>query len=344
MNIAPFSAMITHDGTITFTNIDGRLISVAPNSIVFQDVKDYVKSLGGSPSVEERKTLFEMSSPKERFIQACHGRIRIENNNLYHGDQRIHGYVAEHVLRMLEEGFDTMPILRFLDKLQDNPSYRAVNELFRFMDTNRMAISPDGDILAYKVIRSDYKDIYSATFDNSVGTTVEMARNEVNDDPTQTCSAGLHVCAMSYLRHYGSDKQKKDRVVICKINPKDVVSVPVDYNNAKMRVCRYIVVSEVTGDTNDILHRTTVWESDWDDWFDNDFIGDGDEWFDDDFIDDGDEVVEEDSSVEPSLDKAHIDEERRAAEINAESEAKNAAKKAKRKARRKRAKQRRAEQ
>jgi len=31
--------------------------------------------------------------------------------------------------------------------------------------------------------------------------------------------------------------------VLVKVNPKDVVSVPVDYNNTKMRVCRYEVIS-----------------------------------------------------------------------------------------------------
>ena len=34
-------------------------------------------------------------------------------------------------------------------------------------------------------------------------------------------------------------------MVICEINPADVVSIPADYNNTKMRVCKYTVIGEV---------------------------------------------------------------------------------------------------
>ena len=34
-----------------------------------------------------------------------------------------------------------------------------------------------------------------------------------------------------------------DQVVVCKVNPRDVVSVPTDSNFGKLRVCRYEVVS-----------------------------------------------------------------------------------------------------
>jgi hypothetical protein len=33
--------------------------------------------------------------------------------------------------------------------------------------------------------------------------------------------------------------------MIVAVDPKDVVAVPTDYDNAKMRVCRYTIVGEV---------------------------------------------------------------------------------------------------
>jgi hypothetical protein len=77
----------------------------------------------------------------------------------------------------------------------ENPSYRAVNELYGFLEKNRLPITPDGHFLAYKKVRDDYKDIHSGTMDNSVGKIVEMERNQVNDDKNQTCSSGLHFCS-----------------------------------------------------------------------------------------------------------------------------------------------------
>jgi hypothetical protein len=79
--------------------------------------------------------------------------------------------------------------------------------------------------------------------DNSVGMIVEMERNEVDDNKDQTCSTGLHFCSQDYLPHFGSGSDS--RVVIVKINPSDVVSIPSDYNNAKGRACRYVVVGEI---------------------------------------------------------------------------------------------------
>jgi hypothetical protein len=39
--------------------------------------------------------------------------------------------------------------------------------------------------------------------------------------------------------------------VIVKINPRDVVSIPTDYNNAKGRACRYEVIGEVGANPDD---------------------------------------------------------------------------------------------
>jgi hypothetical protein len=75
---------------------------------------------------------------------------------------------------------------------------------------------------------------------NSVGQVVEMERNTVDDDKDRTCSSGLHFCSQSYLAHFGGE-----RTVIVKINPRDVVSIPSDYNDAKGRACRYEVIGEL---------------------------------------------------------------------------------------------------
>lgn len=47
------------------------------------------------------------------------------------------------------------------------------------------------------------------------------------------------------LNHYGSSSGTK--IVKVKVHPKDVVSIPVDYNNAKMRTCGYEVIEEYHG-------------------------------------------------------------------------------------------------
>ena len=127
-----------------------------------------------------------------------------------------------------------------------NPSKRAVDELYGFLEKNSLPITPDGCFLAYKRVRGDYKDCYTGTMDNSVGCVVEMERNMVDDNRDNTCSAGLHFCSHDYLRSFSGE-----RTVIVKINPADVVSIPSDYDNAKGRTCRYEVIGEVAQSPDD---------------------------------------------------------------------------------------------
>lgn len=169
--------------------------------------------------------------------------VELRAGVVYYNDKAIHNSLTDRIVSMANEGFDIEPMCNFLKNLYDNPSYRAVNEFYPFMEKGKLPITEDGHFLAYKRVRNNYTDCHSGTFDNSVGTVVEMPRNQVNEDPKQTCSEGLHFCSRDYLPHFGTDDG--NRTVILKINPRDVVAIPVDYNDAKGRTCRYEVIGEL---------------------------------------------------------------------------------------------------
>lgn len=141
---------------------------------------------------------------------------------------------------MYKEGFDIDPLVAFLHNLYENPSNNAINELYGFLEAGNLPITSDGHFLAYKKVNDNYTDCHTGKIDNSVGQVVEMPRNEVDDNRENTCSHGLHFCSLDYLKHFHGA-----RIVILKINPKDVVSIPSGYWNTKGRCCRYVVVGEV---------------------------------------------------------------------------------------------------
>lgn len=148
--------------------------------------------------------------------------------------------VVSRIVDSFKSGKDFNYLLQFLDNVAGNPSNTAIQELYLFLEDNELPITPDGYFLAFKRITNDYKDCYTKTFDNRVGAVVQMNREDVDADRDRTCSNGLHFCAKGYLEHYCGD-----RVVVVKINPADVVSIPSDYNNMKGRCCQYMVVAEV---------------------------------------------------------------------------------------------------
>ena len=157
----------------------------------------------------------------------------------------IHDVITDRIVEMIKGGFNVKPMLNFLEKLYENPSYRAINELYSFLQHKFLPITPDGYFLAYKAVRSDFMDKYSGTFDNSVGKNVRISRRRVDDNCEQACSYGLHVGAIDYVKSYGASG---DKVVICKVHPADVVSVPLDSQHQKVRCCGYEVVGEYDGD------------------------------------------------------------------------------------------------
>lgn len=228
--------------------------------------------------------------------------VRIDGSRIMYGDYEITGLVSTRIFEMMNLGVDVKPMIRFCENLMKNPSNRAVNELFGFLDACSLPITEDGHFLTYKRIRTDYKDVHSGTFDNSVGKIVEVPRNQVDEDSNRTCSYGLHVCSYDYLAHFSGE-----RIVVCKVSPENVVSVPSDYNNSKMRVCKYEVVDEIP--LSDFTPTTKI-----KDWYTDDYSDDGvvedeegddedDDWFDDDSFDSEDEIFIDDSDEDEGFDQ-----------------------------------------
>jgi len=191
------------------------------------------------------ETLINTKKAVETFAA---GKVEVRGDQVFYGSMEVKGSVVQRILQMVREGFDAQPMLNFLSNLMANPSKRAVDELYGFLEATGLPITEDGHFLAYKKVNDNYRDFYTGKMDNSIGRVLEMPRNQVDEDKDRTCSQGLHFCSLSYLPHYHGGS---GRVLIVKINPADVVSIPSDYNNAKGRAWRYEVVGEYEGDNRE---------------------------------------------------------------------------------------------
>ena len=218
--------------------IDNKSHTISKTHITYQRVVDAIKA----SDWDSVRTLIE---PKQAIISYGNGNVTIDGDNFYWKGKDFHNSLSTRMITMLQEGFPIEPMALFMENLMLNPSYRSVQELYGFLEKNNLPITPDGHFLAYKKVRDNFMDCHSGTMDNSVGKVVEMERNLVDDDKDRTCSRGLHFCSEDYLNHFGGQ-----RIVIVKINPRDVVSIPSDYNDSKGRACRYEVVGEMTVDSS----------------------------------------------------------------------------------------------
>jgi hypothetical protein len=176
----------------------------------------------------------------------------LEGIELVDGRLKINGklvpdVVTDRVLKFKEQGLPFKPLIKFSEKLLVNPSFNSRQMLYRFLEHNGHPITKEGNFIAYKKVDRDFKDCYTHKMDNSIGATVEMAREEVDDNPENTCSSGLHVAAYNYAKNFSNG-----HLVEVEIDPQDVVAVPNDYNGEKMRVCKYKVIKVCESRLDDV--------------------------------------------------------------------------------------------
>lgn len=218
---------------------NGKPIAVDATTTVFSDV--VLALMAGD--VETAYSLCNTKKAIEHFMQ---GNVEVIDGQVTYKGIVINTTLTTRIIDAMSQG-DTSKVsglVAFFEHLMENPSFRAVQGLFDFLKAADIEITDDGYFYAWKKVRDNYRDIHSGKFDNSPGSVVAMPRNLVNENPDETCSEGLHVCSKSYLPHFGSCNG--NRIVKVKVHPKDVVAVPRDYNDAKMRVCEYEVIEDVT--------------------------------------------------------------------------------------------------
>lgn len=131
----------------------------------------------------------------------------------------------------------------FIKNLKQNPSQESIKQVLDFLSCNELPLTEDGCFYAYKYVNKDYKDCHTGQIDNSVGQIVKMEREGVNPNKNETCSHGLHFCSKEYLKDFSGS-----HLMCLKVNPRDVVCIPVDYNNSKGRCCQYEVVGEINSE------------------------------------------------------------------------------------------------
>lgn len=229
--------------------VNGKMRTVLSGTKNYDLLKDHLRG-----DAHDAATIMRLSD-REEFIRSSSSAVQVRNGTVYYNGDAIHNALTNKLINLLDDGFDATPWINFLEKLMANPSYRSRQCLYEFLEQFNAPITVEGNFIAFKRVRSDWKDIHTGTISNTVGTTVKMDRSKVDDDPQHTCSSGLHVCADEYLKGYVTSGG--NRTLVVEVDPANVVAVPYDYNFSKMRVCEYKVLNEIaTKDIPDVLSRT----------------------------------------------------------------------------------------
>lgn len=283
MSQSQASWIISNGGVITVI-VNGKHFQVEVSHPNYDQIKELVKN----KEWDKIENAVNVGRKLQRSF--ANSGVVVEDGAVSYNGEPVHNAVVDKMLEFAREGFCVDHLVKFLGLLMENPSKRSVDSLYEFLERHGLVIDEEGYFLAYKSVRNDWFDHHSGTIKNEIGATIKMARNKISDDPSSHCSYGLHVGSIKYVLEFGgSDK----RVLLVRVNPKDVVSVPSDCDCQKMRVCEYTVLEEYTDKV--ALVQSDISEREIENWGEDDELDlDEDNWDDEDEFDDWDDSDEDD--------------------------------------------------
>jgi len=238
---------VINENTITVFLPDGTCPAVTSDHPSFAKIKALLLKgeHDGVPALMDMRKGFEKMGG---------GLLTVSGNEVLYMGRSLQSYQAQKLMSMFKQGHQNIkPYSRFVERLEQNPSFRAREEFARFADYEELPIDEEGFVYAWRGLLGDYysrsgnlntrvlkgKVNASGQILNEIGAEIEVERADVDDNCNRTCSQGLHVGSLNYARGWSGGK-----LVLVKFDPKDVVSVPTDCNGQKCRVCRYWVLSD----------------------------------------------------------------------------------------------------
>lgn len=264
--------------------LNGELKTVSSNHPNFTTIRD---DLMHDPNAteEEINGLYDVKASLTRLTD----RITVIDGSLHYDGDKIDNALSRHILGLMKVGdVGYKAFANFMEKLAQNPSPLSRIHLYKWVSQNDLVVTPEGDIVTYKGVQDTEDNLSVSSGDNTVyvndvphtghvpnpvGATVHISRGEVDPDREKLCSTGLHVGHWSYASGFGSATIK------VLVNPRDVVAVPKDHEDTKMRVARYVVVERIEQEIKEAIHYIAYPDDD----IDFDYESWDSTFFDDDF-------------------------------------------------------------
>lgn len=233
----------------------------------------------GNPDASEKEILeqLDLINSVGSRLRSLSERVAVVGNTILFDGDPIQSEITGHIVRLIaeEDEHGWKALVNFLEKVQTNPEQHSRDSLFSWINGRNITITPEGDFIAYKGVQTGsngYESINSGTatvngvvhkghIPNHEGAVIEMPRSTVEHDTAVGCSTGLHAGTWKYAHDFA-----RSAVLVVRINPRDVVSVPTDCNAQKLRVSRYVVLNVIENEFSGTTYTSAQAEDEyWDD-------------------------------------------------------------------------------
>jgi hypothetical protein len=139
-----FVQITPHAATLTVNGVPKTVHQTHPN---FAEIRDLLMS-----DEFEANEITELMDVRASIAHRSHGSIVIEADQIFYRGQLMHGLLSERLVEALEDGrqyFDRL--IAYADNYYANPSYRAREQLWPFLEKGQNPIDEHGRFLAWKL-------------------------------------------------------------------------------------------------------------------------------------------------------------------------------------------------
>ena len=133
---------ILTDNSLTVV-IEGKAHTMANTHPAFLQAQEALKA----EDYEKLQNLFDVSKAVGEFFDKD-ANIEVKDGAVYYDGEIIHNLVVDKILDFMRQNLPYQPLVKFLGKLLENPSHRAVDELYTFLEHKNMPLTPEGNFLA----------------------------------------------------------------------------------------------------------------------------------------------------------------------------------------------------
>lgn len=235
---------IKNKDTMTIFFDDYSVVTLNANDPVFSKIESLIKE-----DEKENEEIIKNLANLNKCILEGNFKIKQEGNKFTFSISGTSSFdVSEDVvensnfLRLVKVAQDTgivdediKAITPFLKKVAAN-AFLDPEDLYKYLKHGDFQITEEGNILAYKNVGKDLKSLYDKTTEHHIGQYTTVALYDT--DRSHTCSKGLHFATRGYLPHY-----EGPITIIVEIDPRDIVSIPYDYDNMKGRCRKYKTIA-----------------------------------------------------------------------------------------------------
>ena len=267
--------------------LDGTPRTLHRRDVAAEEVISLVGVYNGEKDLEKRVEIKDkleaLLSPGKRIVMASDNRFEFdEKQHMYLTGTTtpIPSVLAKKLLEFIKLEAPIDALINFWKHLLLNPDEAVRKQLYGFIAHRDIAISTYGYLVCAKAVKikrkfdketgeqivvreydEDTGELIQETMDSAMtftpyhsgphgmtvkmGEPIAMPRAECDPDPEVTCSTGLHVGAIEYVKDFG---YSDGAILEVLVNPRNVVSVPIDYNNTKMRCCEYYPIAITNGE------------------------------------------------------------------------------------------------